>query len=323
VNTGGTLKVKGLMGSETLTGVTVLGSNVTTANNRVTAASGSGGFVASNYAIYSSRNTSTSGSNITNANNTADISPASLTITPNNVNKTYGTSLPSTTTQFVATGLLNNETIGSVSQASDGLASAANGGQSYGIVLSNATGGTFLASNYTITYTPYVSGVSGGAVIIDAPPPKVQYVPPPMVVQPAMPVISAPSGLNYIPVSAAPTGTGGSSAAMAAPAAQGGNPTASSGNAVARVNSSGAGGVSGGAGTSNSVEETGVASNTGVASGNSGARTTSSSEGDANATNGQSGSGTSTRQFTAIGKVGDLVAPTDLFVVNGGINRNK
>jgi hypothetical protein len=71
------------------------------------------------------------------------------------------------------------------------------------------------------------------------------------------------------------------------------------------------------------VEETGVASNTGVASGNSGARTTSSSEGDANATNGQSGSGTSTRQFTAIGKVGDLVAPTDLFVVNGGINRNK
>ena len=54
-------------------------------------------------------------------------------------------------TAFTASGLENSETIGSITTASTGASNTANAG-TYNIVPSAATGGTFTASNYTITY---------------------------------------------------------------------------------------------------------------------------------------------------------------------------
>jgi hypothetical protein len=82
------------------------------------------------------------------------ITTAPLTITANNdtkvVSTTYVTGAGSTA--FTSTGLQNSETIGSVTIASTGAVSTAALG-TYPIVASAATGGTFSASNYTITYS--------------------------------------------------------------------------------------------------------------------------------------------------------------------------
>ena len=75
-----------------------------------------------------------------------------LTITADDQNKTYGTTLALGTSAFSATGLQNGETIGSVTLTSAGAINTANAGI-YPIVSSAATGGTFTASNYAITYT--------------------------------------------------------------------------------------------------------------------------------------------------------------------------
>ena len=72
VTSGGTMSVKGLVGSEKVNGVTVSDANVDVVNNTtnyITNVSGSNGFNMGNYSIAASRNSSTSGSNITNTNN--------------------------------------------------------------------------------------------------------------------------------------------------------------------------------------------------------------------------------------------------------------
>ena len=77
---------------------------------------------------------------------------APLTITANNATKTYGQTATFSGTAFTASGLQNGETVGSVTISSSGApATAAVGG--YSIVPSAATGGTFHAANYSITYT--------------------------------------------------------------------------------------------------------------------------------------------------------------------------
>ena len=86
---------------------------------------------------------------------TLTVTPAALTITPTAQNKPYGEilSFGSGSTQFTSTGLQNGETIGSVTLAvsdNGGAATAPVG--SYTITASAATGGTFTASNYSITY---------------------------------------------------------------------------------------------------------------------------------------------------------------------------
>ena len=80
LTTGGSLAVAGLMGSERLTEVTVSDANadVVTAGKSVTAAAGSNGFVASNYALRVGANSSVAGGAITSANNTVAITPAPL-----------------------------------------------------------------------------------------------------------------------------------------------------------------------------------------------------------------------------------------------------
>ena len=88
----------------------------------------------------------------------ANITSQTLTITANNVSKPYNTSLttPSTgSTSFTSSGLVGSETIGSVTitYTSGYNSTDAVGTYTSVVVPSAATGGTFNASNYTITYT--------------------------------------------------------------------------------------------------------------------------------------------------------------------------
>jgi gliding motility-associated-like protein len=88
---------------------------------------------------------------------TLTVTPASLTITANNKTKTYGELLTGAagSTAFSTTGLVNSETIGSVTIAY-GTGAAANAPVTTytgSVSASAATGGTFNASNYTITYS--------------------------------------------------------------------------------------------------------------------------------------------------------------------------
>jgi gliding motility-associated-like protein len=101
-----------------------------------------GGFVSSNYTI-------------TYGLGNIVVTPAALTITASNVNKPNATTLMSVySTAFTAAGLQNHETVGSVMlNYGNGSATADAAGLYPGsVVPSNATGGTFNASNYTITY---------------------------------------------------------------------------------------------------------------------------------------------------------------------------
>ncbi|MDB5948419.1 MAG: hypothetical protein JWR65_274, partial [Massilia sp.] len=94
----------------------------------------------------------------------ANITPAPLTVKADNAAKTYGQTLALLPSAFTQVGLVNGETIASVSEASFGtVATAGVAGSPYAITPSGATGGTFSASNYTITY------VNGALVIAPAP----------------------------------------------------------------------------------------------------------------------------------------------------------
>jgi autotransporter-associated beta strand protein len=79
------------------------------------------------------------------------ISPAALLITANDASKCVGATYNLGTTAFTTSGMRSTDTIGSVSLTSSGSVSSASSG-SYSIVPSAATGGTFSASNYSISY---------------------------------------------------------------------------------------------------------------------------------------------------------------------------
>lgn len=85
------------------------------------------------------------------AASSANITPAELTITASNATKTYGQT--PLLAAFTSVGLVNGETIGSVTETSLGAqanAGVANG--PYAIQASQPVGGTFTASNYRINY---------------------------------------------------------------------------------------------------------------------------------------------------------------------------
>ena len=122
-----------------------------TANDRIT------GIAASNYALIQPTGLS------------ASITPAPLTITVNNVTKTYGDIPTLAGTAFVAAGLKNNETVGSVTLSSAGAASTASvPGGPYSITASDATGGTFASSNYSITYMDGVLTIKPAKLTVTA-----------------------------------------------------------------------------------------------------------------------------------------------------------
>ena len=90
--------------------------------------------------------------------NTLNIAATNLSIVANDVNKVLGTSLSAvaSSTSFTPSGLKNGETIGNVA-ITYGAGAASNapiGGYFGSVVASGATGGTFLAGNYSIAYTP-------------------------------------------------------------------------------------------------------------------------------------------------------------------------
>jgi hypothetical protein len=100
------------------------------------------------------------------------ITPAALTVTASDKSKTYGSTLTlNGATDFAPAGLLNGETIGSVTLAASGspagtAATAAVG--SYTLTPSSATGGTFNPTNYAITYTAGTLTVSKATLTVTA-----------------------------------------------------------------------------------------------------------------------------------------------------------
>jgi hypothetical protein len=111
---------------------------------QVTASAATGGtFTASNYSI-------------TYATGTITVTARPLTITANDVSKLYGATLTggAGSTAFTSSGLQNAETIGTVTIAygAAAAATAAVGVYPNQVTASAATGGTFTASNYSISY---------------------------------------------------------------------------------------------------------------------------------------------------------------------------
>ena len=91
----------------------------------------------------------TAGAGITPGN----ITQAPLTIIANDATKQFGETLVLATSAFTSTGLVNNETVGSVTLTSPGtVANAPVAGNPYLITASNATAGTFNPANYAINY---------------------------------------------------------------------------------------------------------------------------------------------------------------------------
>lgn len=81
---------------------------------------------------------------------------APLTVTASYFQKFYGSKLTLGTgnTNFTASGLMNNETIGSITLTAAGGTGADDNPGMYAITPTNATGGTFSPTNYTINYVP-------------------------------------------------------------------------------------------------------------------------------------------------------------------------
>jgi hypothetical protein len=153
-----------LIAGDAITSVTLTPTTAVTATTAAgtaytvvpSAAVGTGGFSSTNY-------------NITYTNYNSTIAKAALTIAADNINKVYGTTLTSPvtgSTAFTPTGLQNGETIGSVTIAygMGSAAAAAIGTYTGQVTATAATGGTFNASNYSITY------VAGNITVTAAPP---------------------------------------------------------------------------------------------------------------------------------------------------------
>ena len=87
---------------------------------------------------------------------TSYVAPAPLSITANYFQKFYGSKLELGlgNTNFTATGLMNSETMGSVTMTAVGGTGTNDIPGFYAITPSAATGGTFSSANYNITYTP-------------------------------------------------------------------------------------------------------------------------------------------------------------------------
>ncbi|WP_162128389.1 MBG domain-containing protein [Flavobacterium phycosphaerae] len=126
---------------------------------------------AGTYTVTVTVDTNTNYNSASSAATAFTIQKAVLTITASNASKSYGTTYALGTSAFSATGLLGGQTIGGVTLTSSGAVSSAAVG-TYPIVPSAATGGTFNAVNYTITYTngtlTVSTGSSGGVISGDS-----------------------------------------------------------------------------------------------------------------------------------------------------------
>lgn len=135
----------GLVNSETIGGVTLTSAggppSATVGTYAITPsdALSNGAFAPSNYTI-------------TYVDGSIAVVPVPLIVTANDhIPKPYGDLVSFAGTEFTSLGLVNGETIGSVTLASAGAPVTAPVA-SYAIAPSSATGGTFTPSNYTVTY---------------------------------------------------------------------------------------------------------------------------------------------------------------------------
>jgi filamentous hemagglutinin family protein len=120
------------------------------------AAAANGAFLPTNYTI-------------TYVNGALTVTPAPLVITANNASKPYGQTIALPGTAFTTAGLLNGNTVGSVTEVSPGtVATAPVAGSPYAITPSAATGGSFVATNYTISYVNGALTVTPIALTITA-----------------------------------------------------------------------------------------------------------------------------------------------------------
>jgi len=99
---------------------------------------------------------STNATSISVATTSSSVSPAPLTIIANPYQKFYGSTLQlgSGNTRFSSTGLMNNETVGSVTMTASGGTNATDPVGIYALNPSVAIGGSFNSNNYMITYAP-------------------------------------------------------------------------------------------------------------------------------------------------------------------------
>jgi hypothetical protein len=142
----------GLKNSDTITSITIASTGAVN-----TAGVGS-------YSIIPSAPTGSFNPNnylITFNSGTLTVTAASLTITASSTTKCYGATY-SSNSNFIVSGLVLGQIVGSVTLTSAGSASGAEPGI-YSIVPSAATGGTFTPSNYNIVYSNGVLTVSSVA----------------------------------------------------------------------------------------------------------------------------------------------------------------
>ncbi|MGM0984897.1 MAG: filamentous hemagglutinin N-terminal domain-containing protein [Pseudomonadota bacterium] len=101
---------------------------------------------------------------ISYVNGALTVTPAPLLITADDDSKTFGETLTLSPTAFTSDGLVNGDTVGSVTLNSDGtVAKASVDGSPYPIEASDADGGTFVSSNYDIAY-------ADGTLVVNAAP---------------------------------------------------------------------------------------------------------------------------------------------------------
>ena len=163
---GQTPALTGFDASALVNGETVGSVTLTSAGQAPTA-----GVVGSPYVIVPSNATggsfTPSNYSISYVNGVLTVTPAPLTVTAQNVSKVYGQT--PTLTGFDASALVNGETVGSVTLTSAGqVATAGVVGSPYAIVPSNATGGSFTPSNYSISYVNGVLTVTPAPLTITA-----------------------------------------------------------------------------------------------------------------------------------------------------------
>ena len=153
VTAAGSSVISGYVGSDNAGNVTITGSTTYTTNYTATTAAGASsititpvvtGLSATNYSF-------------SPANGAVTVTQAALSITANNLAKAFGATqaTPVTgATAFTSSGLKNSETIGSVTltYGAGAIASGDAIGSTSTITPSAATGGTFNAANYSISY---------------------------------------------------------------------------------------------------------------------------------------------------------------------------
>ena len=170
--------VSGTQQGETVTSVTLTpdaaGLSASSAagtpySMKVSLATGTGGFLASNYTV-------------TYVPFTGQVGAAPLSILASGPAKNYGTSLAaistSNTAYFTASGAMLNDQVTGVTLTPDpsGQSASTAAGSTYQVVPSLPTGnGTFLASNYDITYLPYTGIVNAIPLTVTATGPNKAY----------------------------------------------------------------------------------------------------------------------------------------------------